>query len=596
MTVKKQDPRAADDPTAAARRRLALETGYAVKDPGGKISVALVYPNVYEIGMSNLGYHKIYHLLNRRDGVVCERAFLPSEAGIEFLKKNKKTLTSMETGRPIRDFDIIAFSITFEADYLNVLRVLDLAGLPLRRGDGGGAPLVMAGGIAVTLNPEPLAPFIDIAAIGEGEGIIGPLMDAVEEKGFSDLSAFAALDGVYVPSGYTASYGADERFEKLEPAEGFPEKTPRVWDKGYAASPSATVIDTPETVFGDMALVEIGKGCGRHCRFCAAGYIYRPTRHAEMSPVLAAVDSALDRRGKVGLVSSAVCDHPDIERIFARIVERGGDFSVSSLRLDRLTDSMLKNLTRGKVHTLTLAPEAGTERLRNIINKDISDEVILDTARRIAVAGDFRLKLYFLVGLPGETMEDVDGIQELVRRMHGAMDVEWRRRGRTSSITVGVDGFVPKAGTPFQWAPFGGVKEVGDKINRVARELKKIPNVSVHSGSARKAYIHAVLSMGDRRAGDLLEKAFRLGGDWRRAFAEWEMDPEFFAARRKEPGEPLPWDFIDHGLRAGYLEKEYERSGRGKTIPPCPPPGEECSRCGVFEGVCSGFGGMENAR
>lgn len=594
MAVKKQAEGRADDPAAEARRSLGLETGYAVKDPGGRISVALVYPNVYEIGMSNLGYQKIYHLLNRRGDVVCERVFLPSEAGIDFLRRNKKTLTSMETGRALRDFDVIAFSITFESDFLNILTILDLSGVPFRRRSKN-APLVIAGGIAVTLNPEPLAPFIDIAAIGEGEGIIGPLVDAIGDKGLSDLSAFASLDGVYVPSGYTPSYDEDGRLEKFEPSKNFPAKVRRMWSEDYAPSPNTTVIDTPETVFGDMALVEIGKGCGRHCRFCAAGYVYRPTRHAGTGAVLAAVDAALDRKGKVGLISSAICDHPDIEKIFAHIVGRGGEFSVSSLRLDRLTDPMLENLSRGKVHTITLAPEAGTERLRRIINKDVGDDVILDTARRIASAGDFRLKLYFLVGLPGETMEDVGEIPRLVKRMRDTMAQEWKKRGRASSITVGVDGFVPKAATPFQWAPFAGEKEVGERISRAARELKRIPSVSVHPGSARRAYIHAVLSMGDRRVAEPLEKAFRLGGDWRRAFAWWDMDPDFFTARRKEPGEPLPWGFIDHGLRAGYLEKDYDRSGRGKTIPPCPPPGEDCSRCGVFEGVCSAAGGGENA-
>lgn len=574
------------DPRQAARERLSKETGYTLKDPGGRLTVALVYPNSYEIGMSNLGFHKIYRLFNSRDDVAIERAFLPSGEEAEFLRKNRRYLTSMETGRPLSKFDVIAFSITFEADYINVLEILDLAGLPLRR-DGNLKPLVMAGGIAVTLNPEPLAPFIDVFAIGEGEGIVNPFTDSVQSGGLSDLSTFAGIAGLYVPSAYEPEYSDDGRILRCKVKDGFPEKVKRVWDVEYGRDPNRTVIETPDTVFGDMALVEIGKGCGRHCRFCAAGYAYRPTRHAETGAVLEAVDDALDKKGKVGLVSSAIGDHPDVELIFRHIAERGGEFSVSSLRLDRLTDTMLENLKKGNCHTITLAPEAGTERLRKIVNKNISDDTILDTARRIAVMGEFKLKLYFLVGLPWETDEDVDGITTLVGAIKDEMSQEWKKRGKMSSITVGVDGFVPKANTPFQWKAFEGVKNVDRKIKKVVRALREVPNVTVHAGSARRSYIQAVLSMGDRRVGDILELAWRCEGDWSRAFRESAVDADFYAVRERNADEVLPWSVIDHGLRESYLGRDLERSAKGKTVAECPAPGTECHRCGEFYGVCA---------
>ncbi len=495
----------------------------------------------------------------------------------------------MESNRPLNEFDIIAFSITFEMDYTNVLAMLDFASLPLRE-RGKRAPLVVAGGVAVTMNPEPLAPFIDIVFIGEGEGIINPFIDKVVEHGSGDLSVFASVPGAYIPSAYTPVFKQDGTIEKIEAQNGFPEKIKRVWDIDYGLTPNVSRVETPDTVFGDMSLVEIGKGCGKHCRFCAAGYVYRPTRHADIGAIETAIDDALEKKGKVGLVGSAIADHPDVERLFEYIIAKGGVFSVSSLRLDKLTDNMLHWLTlsmeRGGSHTITVAPEAGTERLRRITNKDISDETILDTMKRIATAGPFRLKLYFIVGLPGETMEDVKGIVDLVARIREAMAPEWKKRGRDEVITVGVDGFVPKPATPYQWEPFEGVKAVAEKLNLVARGLRSVPRVSVHSGSARQGYIQALLSVGDRRVADMLESAYRLDGDWAKVFRDSDIDPDFFVTRRKERDETLPWSIIDHGLRDDYLAKELKLAGKGKITKECPPPDEACRRCGEFPGVC----------
>lgn len=570
-------------------RRLARESGAVVKDRGGRLAVALVYPNTYEVGMSNLGFHKVYRLFNRRDDVVCERAFMPGSG-------EEGNVRSLETGRSLTGFDMVAFSITFEQDYINVLKILDAAGIP-RRDRGPEHPWVAAGGVCVTLNPEVMAPFMDMIFIGEGEGITDPLIDEMVSGGEGGAERFAGLPGVYVPEGYEPVTGLDGVTERIEAAPGFPARVRRVW-ADCADDPSATVIDTQDTVFGDMGLVEVGKGCGRHCRFCAAGYAYRPTRYAAYGALVSKIDEALDRRGKVGLVGSAVADHPDIERIMDHIIARGGKFSVSSFRLEKLTDKVLAALAGGGAATITVAPEAGTERLRKRINKDMSDAAILDAVARAARAWPFTLKLYFLVGLPGETDEDVDGIAELVKRIHETMVDASRARGTVGGITVGVNGFVPKPFTPFQWEPFAGVSAITEKMNAIRQGLRRTPHVKLQTSSGRYDYIQAVLSLGDRRVAHLVELARDMDGDWKRAMKEMKaegLDPDFIAMRRKGRDEVLPWSVIDYGLREDYLAKDLARSERGAVIAECPPPGADCRRCGVFEGVCVERGEGEGA-
>jgi len=583
--VKRRDTTKTVDPQIVAKTRLSAERGTVIKDHVGKLSVALVYPNVYEVGMSNLGFQKIYHLLNLRADVVCERAFLSSREEARFSGKRKQKICSLETGKPLSEFDVVAFSVTFEPDYLNVLSILSLAGIPLK-GRGKRDPLVVAGGVAVTLNPEPVADFIDVVLLGEGEKIIDPFVSAIIKNGKGDLKMFASLPGAYVPSAYTPVYAKDGTLNEIKTAGGFPQKVKREWDEKYGEEPNRTYVETEKTVFGDMALVETGKGCGKHCRFCAAGYIYRPTRHAQTEPLLSAIDDGLLAKGKVGLVGSAICDHPEIEKIFAHIISRGGKFSVSSLRLDNLTNSMLENLLKGECKTITVAPEAGTETLRRRVNKNLPDDMILDTAKRISEAGPFSLKMYFIVGLPGETEDDVNSIIDLTARVRAIMEPAWKKRGHDEVITVGVSGFVPKPCTPYEREPFIGIKKVAEKLNRVARGLRGIPRVAYHPESARQAYLQALLSAGDRRVGALLEKALELDGDWFRAIRETEIDANFYVSRRKGENEILPWDFIDHGFRAGYLEKELKKSETGKLTPECPPPDETCERCGEFLGIC----------
>ncbi len=587
--AKKRDIRHPVDSRVIARKRLEKESGALFKDHGGRVSVALVYPNSYEVGMSNLGFQRVYQLLNSRDDTVCERVFMPSPGEIGWMKNNRRTLETMESGRPLGKFDIIAFSITFEHDYINALAILDLAGIPFRNRTLS-HPVIVAGGICVTLNPEVMAPFFDMVMLGEADRIVDPFIDTVAEHGVRSFPRFAAIAGVYVTGGYNPEYAPDGAIKSVDAAAGFPAKVSRVWDTGCIDNPNTTVIHTPDSIFGDMGLVEVGKGCGKHCRFCAAGYAYRPTRHFRYDALVERIDKAIEMYGKVGLVGSAIADHPDFERILGHITARGGRFSLSSMRLDMLTDNIIGLLGQGGVRTITVAPEAGSEGLRARINKNITDDRIIDTARRIAVAGPFNLKLYFLVGLPYETDEDVDAIVSLAGAIRDATLRGSKNRGSVGEIILSVNGFVPKPATPFQKEPFAGVKKIARKLERVRSGLKGAPNITLNTSSARYDYVQAFLSLGDRRAADYIERAYSLDGDWFRAFKKIgsadTVTPDFFVTRKKTEKEILPWSIVDHGLREGYLERDMRRCAKNRLVEECPPPGTECSRCGVFAGVC----------
>lgn len=564
---------------------LAKEVGYMTKPHGGRLKVALAYPNSYQVGMSNLGFMKIYHLLNRRDDVVCERLFLPPPEEAARIRSGRAKLVSLESGLPLARFDVIAFSITFEMDYAHVLMMLDMAGV------GAPGPLVMAGGIAVTMNPEVMGDHLDVILIGEGEGIVDPLMDAIIEKG-PDPQGLAGLAGVYAPGGYESTYGPDGRLAQIKAKPGFPARVARMWDREAMDQPNVTRIFTPDTVFGDMSLVETGKGCGRHCRFCAAGYSYRPTRVVRRPALMEMVERAVAKSGRVGLVGSAVADHPDLIHILERIVQLGGQFSISSLRLDMITEPFLELCGRGGMKTITVAPEAGSERMRKIVNKELSQERILEAARLIGKTARFNLKLYFLVGLPWETDEDVEWIPRLVLDIRDTMVGASRARGTTGDILAGVNGFVPKPWTPFQWAPFAGVETIAAKYKLVRARLRGAPNVKLTTGSAIHDYIQSILSIGDRRAGELVHMAARMEGDWPAALKkmtrdrESGFDPAGIVRSGGAPGDVLPWDGVDYGMKEDYLAKEYDRALRGVTVADCPPPGVKCQRCGAFAGVC----------
>ncbi len=394
-----------------------------------------------------------------------------------------------------------------------------------------------------------------------------------------------AIPALYAPSLYRPRYEPDGTLEALEPVDPtVPNRITPARDPART-DPAVSKITTPETEFGEKVLVELGRGCGRSCRFCAAGHVYRPPRFGSLEALTAAVERALAVTPRVGLLSPAVSDTPGIETLARGIVERGGAFSVSSLRADSLTTALLTHLKNAGQKSVAVAPEAGTDRLRRVINKHLAEEEILEAARKIASVRDFSLRLYFMIGLPTETREDVAGIADLVKRVRHRMVQESAGRGTIGRIRLSVNCFVPKPFTPFQWFPMETTRSLKEKQKQLRAALAKEGGVSVSFDVPRWAYVQALLSLGDRRSGKILLAAHRFGGDWRKAFRHSEVNPDFFVHRPRGLDETLPWDHIDHGIRKEHLIREYRLALEAKETPECRV--GRCDRCGVCSGDSS---------
>jgi len=545
----------------------------------GSFRVALVWPNLYFVGMSNLGFQAVYRLLNRTPDVVCERAFLPDDEDKAELERTGSPLVSLETGTPLRDFDAVAFSISFENDYLHVLQVLRLAGIPLRARDRGlRDPLVILGGAAMFLNPEPLAPFADLVAVGEGEPMVPRMMEALlgapdPRKG---LDALSPKDGFYVPSRYEVRYRADGTVDAYD-GPG-PVKRQRGWP-GTMGFPQSVVL-TPHTEMSMKFMVEISRGCPCMCRFCWAGYNYLPVRGFTRSELVARAREVRPATNRIGLVSTAVCDHPEIDGIVDDLAALDYEVSVASLRLDDLTPRFVLKLADTGVQGLTLAPECGSDRMRKILNKQFTNEEILDKATWIFENGIRNLKLYYMVGLPFEEHADVEAIVDLTDRIRERMLQVARGRGRIGRLHPSVNPFVPKPGTPFQWLPMEDPKETDRKLQYLRKAFARMPNVDAVIKSARTGAVQSVLALGDRRVADALERQATEGTDLKRALRASGLDPAFYLFRRRERGEVLPWDLVDNGVSKDYFWRELGRSEQERLSPHCPEV-QGCIRCGV---------------
>jgi radical SAM superfamily enzyme YgiQ (UPF0313 family) len=555
-----------------AQALLAAEQGGTRKDWGGRVAVALVYPNAYAVGMSNLGFQTIYRHLNALPDVVCERVFLPDAADIAELQRTRTPPFSLESQRPLTDFHMVGFSVTYEGDYVNVLRLLELAGLPLRAAARRPHdPLVLMGGVCAFSNPEPMAPFMDFIVVGEGEELVGELIAAYRER-YQDRTSFldllTALPGVYVPERYDVRYAADGTLAGVTARDGAPPVVVKRRLRDVNAFRTIAAVKTPNAEYGHMALLEVGKGCGRGCRFCLEGQVYRPVRHRSVDALRETIEQlAAEGEKRIGLVGACVSDYPWIGDLLKVVEANGMELSISSLRADSLTEDLAAALARGGHRTLTITPEAGTERLRRVIRKAITDEQILAACGLVRAQGIPNLKTYFMIGQPTETDEDVEAIPGLARRMLErlrVLDPQGRPFGR---LTLSISSFVPKPWTPFQWAPFAGADALAQKLATIKRGVGGLSNVRVLHENPREAALQSLLARGDRTVGDFLAIAARLGGDWRRALRDWEGDLEHHTSRARALDERLPWDHFDVGVKKAGLLREWERAQAAEPVP-----------------------------
>jgi radical SAM superfamily enzyme YgiQ (UPF0313 family) len=558
-----------------AREILAKEVGYVSKPHGGRVRVALAFPNTYFVGMSNLGFQTVYKLFNAEDDIVCERVFLPPKTELAAQLKSGAPLITIESQTPVSEFDVFAFSVSFEWDYTNVITLLRLAGLKPRAVERTARdPLVVIGGAVTFVNPEPLAPFADVIAAGEGEALIPSVLTAF--KGASDrddlLRRLAADRGFYVPSFYDVSHRADGTIEAFvpRPETGAPVVVKKAALKTTdAVDPPATTIFTPDTEFGSRFLIEVVRGCANLCRFCWAGYNYLPVRAFPKDRILQLAANARPHSHRAGLVSIALCDHPDIEEILTRLVDMGYSISPASLRLDDLTPALLELLRRSGERTITIAPETGSDRLRRVINKTVTNDEILAAADMIFASGFDNLKLYFMIGLPTETEDDLVAIRDITLQLHEIMLRHQRGRGHIGRIVGSVNPLVPKPGTAYQWLPMEDDRSIDRKIKRMRSLMGSIDNVYFNIKSERHSFYQALLSLGDRRVAAAIEAAERNGGNWRAAVAEAGVDADFFVFRDRSTDTVLPWDIIDGGLKDHFFRSEFDKGLREEwTLPP----------------------------
>jgi radical SAM superfamily enzyme YgiQ (UPF0313 family) len=554
---------------------LSSEVGTIRKPHGGRLRVALAFPNTYFVGMSNLGLQTVYRLFNDLDGVVCERVFLPPKQELAARLASGAPLRTIESNTLVRDFDVFAFSVSFEWDYTNVISMLRLARIPVRAGQRTGLdPLIVIGGAVTFVNPEPLASFADVIAAGEGEVLIPSLMEAIEAATDRPdlLHRLATMRGFYIPSFYDVRYNPDGTLAAFEPKPntGAPPAVRKAAVKTTdALDPPATVIFTPDTEFGSRFLVEVVRGCANLCRFCWAGYNYLPVRAFPADRILELARAARPHATRAGLVSIALCDHPEIERILAGLLELGYAISPASLRLDDLTEPIVRMLHQSGERSITIAPETGSDRLRRVINKTVTNAEILEKADLIFANGIENLKLYFMLGLPTETDEDVTAIRQLVGALRDTMVRHARPKGRIGRIVASVNPLIPKPGTAYQWLPMEDPAVTDRKAKRLRSLVADLDNVYFNIKSERHSYYQALLSLGDRRVAPAIEAAERNGGNWRAAVAESGVDADFFIFRDRSADRVLPWDIIDGGMKDSFFRSEFEKALNAEwTLPP----------------------------
>ena len=564
------------------RQRFARERGTGANPRGGRLSIALVYPNTYYQGMSNLGLQTVYQMLNSRDDSLCERFFLPDPEDLDEHRRTRFPLVSIETQSPLDGFDLIAFSISFENDYLNLPVIFELGRVPLWREERGQRyPPVLCGGVCAFLNPEPLAEIMDLFAVGEAEVILPPLLEKLldpDTNGRQELlTDLAQLPGVYQPGGYFISYEESGELQAMTPNSNLPKHVQRQWQENLDDSQSRTCIATPDTEFGSMHLVEVSRGCPRACRFCAAGFIYRPFREHSPSHLRDVIIDGQQEVGRVGLVAAAVSDYGDLADIGRAILEHGGEVSVSSVRIDAITPDQIEVLAEAGHKTLALAPEAGSQKMRDVINKGVDEDQILAAVKLLAEGGIPNLKLYFMIGLPTEAEADVIAIADLTVSIRKLWEKIGKQRGHLGRLHLSVNPFVPKPWTPLQWAPMERRTQLEKKYRLLQKRLRSLPNVDLNFESLRHAEIQGLFARGDRRVGRLLPLLAK-GDSLKTACRRIGLAPAFYLHRERGSDEPFPWDIIGHGVQRGHLRAEYEEALMASPGYVCHP---GCRRCGL---------------
>ncbi len=577
---------------------LEQEKGSYLKKWTGRSPVALVYPNTYEVGMSSLGFQLVYSLLNTNDTIVCERFFLPEKG---------EQLLSIESGRTLNQYPLVFFSVSFEHDYVHLVELLQVAGIvPLaeKRSKIIGAPdpLVICGGVSTFMNPEPLAPFIDLFLVGEAEpllpGVLSRLLAAVatvDRKAFL-LDLVQEFDGLYAPIFYSAIFDSDGKYRGNNVTTGVPARVKKTVLKGCDRA-AHSQITTPVAEFAKLYLTELGRGCSRGCRFCAAGFIYRPPRLWDGDAVVKGLEERFAGIKRVGLLGMEMADKEGLEIISRYLTQSGCSLSFSSLRADRVSGPLLELLSKSDLKSVAIAPDGASERLRKVINKGLREKDLVNAAVKLVEAGIYKLKIYVMIGLPTETLEDLSELLELLAAIKEKTAEIGRKRGRLSEIYLSVNCFTPKPWTPFQYHAFGtaeqlaggergnpkeAVSNLKEKVQFLRKGLAGEANVHLQVDKPEKVLFQAVLARGDRRLAKVLLKMVQGRLSWKQAMKSEGLKPEQFAVCGYDENSHLPWYVIDHGIDPTYLWAEYKKSFSEKTTIACDT--EICCRCGVCRG------------
>jgi len=535
---------------AHADRLLAAERGTIHKTPGGRISICLVYPNRYAVGMASLGLQGIYALLNSRDDVVCERAFLPEERQLTEYRRTRTPVFSLESKRPLAEFDIVAFSLSFENDYPHLFRILDLSRIPFWAAERTARhPLLIVGGVCATINPEPFAEVFDLVFAGDAETSLPAFIDTYRNTHRSSVVGESArIPGIYAPEYARITYHADGTIASRTVPEGTPDAVSRQRCSAIGTSPVTTAIVSSEIEFADMYLVEAMRGCPWSCRFCMVGNVYRPVRPKPLDDIRAEIKHALSLTPRIGLVGPSLTDYRHVEDVLAL---PGVTFSLTSLRANERSARLIELLKGAK--SVSIAPEAGTERMRRVINKKVTEQDIVETSALLFQKGIDQLRLYFMIGLPGERDEDIAGIVQLISRI--------RTLSPRGMMTAGISTFVPKPFTPFQWAAMENHGSIREKLRRIKKDTRMLPGVRIMHDALKQSYLQGLLSRGDRRLARLLAEMV-LSDDYTAAAGRTGVSIPWYVHRERGERERLPWDFIDAGVAKEHLWNEWQESLR----------------------------------